>query len=576
MKNLTRTIMIILLLLSIASPTLATPSVFVELSHGESYATHGDSIDNDFNFPFHNMWLVYMKLESPDVVNGPYIEFTTDSNFVDINPWPTSINSPSVFVWDKPEDSLDSNQPETRAYLTEYVDLDKPGFVASRTVNTPILSSNSITQTVDFTLEFKDALPVDVNLIRVQLAGVGSEMVTELVTSQSSDSGWMLEPDSNGTWVMIPQGISIGTEYNFQVQVQCTKRPDYEGVTIYHKPEVSVMIADWQQLSSGTGTSTTLTHSQGETATFELNESVNWDRNVASNRKSVLFKTVSVPVDSNGLDVDKVELSYGERYDVNNASLGYHVGIEVECKNVIFADMNTPTGRTWPLTLVFISYPSRRIRPELWLDYLTREQLTDLGIVDGIYQVIFKDHLGASLTTTSSSLTLDTPTQIPHITSPAPGAENVGPRTTIRWNSVSDPNVDEIRVFLRSYRMAWKSKLWPWTSYTYDLPPRSAIMCDLFFCDNKFAGTSEGVSWNTVKSNIQRIYFSTGALPGDFDIDDEVNFDDLDFLTSHWLDTGCNDSSGDESDWCYGSDISMDGNVNFCDFSILADYWLYD
>lgn len=568
---------LVLMFLSSTSLTLATPSVFVELSHGESYATHGDSIDNDF-FPFLNMWIARMELKSPDVVTGPYVEFTTDSNFVDINPWPTStdINSPSVFVWDDPNHTLDSNMPEAGAYLTEYIDLDKPGFVASRTVNTPILSSNSITQTVDFTLEFKDALPVDVNLIRVQLAGVGSEMVTELVTSQSSDSGWMLEPDSNGTWVMIPQGISIGTEYNFQVQVQCTKRPDYEGVTIYHKPKVSVIIADWQQLSSETGTSTTLTHPpESETALFQLNETVNWVRNVASDRKGVYFETISVQVDSNGLEVDKVELSYGERYDVNNA---YRAGIEVECKNVILAEMTTPTGpnsRTWPLMFASQSYTSGGIRLNLWLDYLTSSQLTDLGITSGSYQVDFYDHLGGSLTATSSSLTLDTPTQIPHITSPALG-DVVEPRTTICWNSVSDPDVDEIRLLLMSHREYWDTRLSPnYTCYAYNLNPRSLFICDVLFCDNEPEVTPEGVSWNTMKCNVQRTHFSTSVLPGDFDIDDKVNFDDLDFLTSHWLDTGCNDSSGDESGWCYGCDIDKDSYVNFLDFAKLANYWLY-
>lgn len=572
-------LILVLMFLSSTSLTLATPSVFVELSHGTGYKTHGDSLANDF-FPFHNIWLVYMKLESPDVVTGPYVEFTTDSNFVNINPWPTSadINSPSVFVWDDPNRTLDSNLPETGVYLTEYVDLDKPGFVASRTVNTPVISSNSVIQTVDFTLEFKDALPADVNLIRVKLGSVGPKMVTESIISQNDLSPyWQIESD--GVWVTNPQaipgGLPLNTEYNFQAQIQCTKKPDYEGVTIYHKPKVSVIIADWQQLLSETGTSTTLTHPpESETALFQLNETVNWDRNVASNRKGVYFETISVQVDSNGLEVDKVELSYGERYDVNNA---YRAGIEVECKNVILAEMTTPTDdRTWPLMFASQSYTSGGIRLNLWLDYLTSSQLTDLGITSGIYKVDFYDHLGGTLRATSSSLTLDTPTQIPHITSPALG-DVVEPRTTICWNSVSDPDVDEIRLLLMSHREYWDTRLSPnYTCYAYNLNPRSLFICDVLFCDNEPEVTPEGVSWNTMKCNVQRTHFSTSVLPGDFDIDDKVNFDDLDFLTSHWLDTGCNDSSGDESGWCYGCDIDKDSYVNFLDFAKLAEYWLYD
>lgn len=584
MKRSSLILILVLMFLSSTSLTLATPSVFVELSHGESYATHGDNIDNDF-FPFLNMWIARMELKSPDVVTGPYVEFTTDSNFVSINPWPTSIdiNSPSVFVWDYPEDSLDSNWPEEGAYLTESINLERPGFIASRTVNTPVLSSNSTTQTVDFYLTFEDATPANVDTIIVQIGSTGFELVTESIISQNNlPPYWQNQGD--GVWTTNPQaipgGLPLNAEYHFQAQVDCTKQSEYEGVTIYHKPQITVILANWQQLSSETGTSTTLTHSEGETATFELNETVNWDRNVASDRKGVYFETISVPVDSNGLEVDKVEISYGERYDVNSLPLGYRAGMEVRCKNVILAEMTTPTGRKWPLMFISKSYTtgSDWLKLQLWLDCLDSSELTDLGIISGVYQVDFYDHLGGSLTATSSYLTLDTPTQIPHITSPVLG-NVVEPRTTITWDSVSDPDVDQIRLLLMSPREYWDTRLSPpgsWTGYTYDLPPRSTIICDLFFCNNEPEVTPEGVSWNTMKCNVQGTYFSTSAIPGDFDIDDEVNFDDLDFLASHWLDTGCNDSSGDESDWCYGCDIDKDSYVNFLDFAKLAEYWLYD
>ncbi|MHC5075420.1 MAG: S8 family peptidase [Planctomycetota bacterium] len=63
-------------------------------------------------------------------------------------------------------------------------------------------------------------------------------------------------------------------------------------------------------------------------------------------------------------------------------------------------------------------------------------------------------------------------------------------------------------------------------------------------------------------------------IPGDFEPDCDVDANDLDFFISHWLDTDCNDTAGDESDWCFGTDFNKLGTVDLLDFSVLADHWL--
>ncbi len=581
MKKSTQIVIIILSLLSISGPTLATPSVYVELSCGDSYSTYGDSIQN-VQWPFFHILLMYMNLQSPDVVTGPHIELTTDRSYIQMSRFYTSLQPPSTIIWDDPNENLDLNDGSTDfgVYLTEYISLMKPGFTANRTINTPVLSSSPTTQTIDFAVTFNDPLPANVDRVVIDIGEGGSEMVAESVISQNDVLYW--ENRGNGTWATIPAAISVGTEYHFEAQVQCTKRSGFEDVTIYHKPQTSVVMAQWHEPSPETGTSTTLTHPSEDTAVFRLNETVNWNRNVTDNRKGVYFEMISVPVDSNGLDVDKVELFYGKRYDVNDNVIehGYGTGIEVECKNVISAEMITPAGRSWPLECVPYSYEYYHqygIHLGLWIHSLTQEQLTDLGIVDGIYQVTFKDHLGGSLTTTSSYLTQQTPTQIPYIISPMLGQTDVGPRTTIKWDTVTDPNIDEERLTLMCTRTAHGYAYSPpnRTSVTKNLLPRTAYLCELRFSGTESETISEGVTFKGIGYNTKSIYFFTGAIPGDFDIDDKVNFDDLGFMAPHWLDTGCNDSSGDESDWCYGCDIDEDTYVNFIDFAKLAEYWLY-
>ena len=44
-------------------------------------------------------------------------------------------------------------------------------------------------------------------------------------------------------------------------------------------------------------------------------------------------------------------------------------------------------------------------------------------------------------------------------------------------------------------------------------------------------------------------------------------------LAEHWLDSGCDDSARDETDWCGGTDLSKDGWVNINDFALFAMTW---
>ncbi|MDH4242019.1 MAG: hypothetical protein OEW48_20860, partial [Phycisphaerae bacterium] len=59
-------------------------------------------------------------------------------------------------------------------------------------------------------------------------------------------------------------------------------------------------------------------------------------------------------------------------------------------------------------------------------------------------------------------------------------------------------------------------------------------------------------------------------LPGDFDVDGDVDWLDLGFFTDRWLYTGCTKTNG----FCDGADLNCGGTVNFKDFAKLAQYWL--
>jgi len=67
-----------------------------------------------------------------------------------------------------------------------------------------------------------------------------------------------------------------------------------------------------------------------------------------------------------------------------------------------------------------------------------------------------------------------------------------------------------------------------------------------------------------------RVTFEREKLPGDLNGDGFVNEQDLDILSSHWLETLCRDSN-----CCEGADVDRSSSVDFDDFAKFAEYWRF-
>ena len=61
--------------------------------------------------------------------------------------------------------------------------------------------------------------------------------------------------------------------------------------------------------------------------------------------------------------------------------------------------------------------------------------------------------------------------------------------------------------------------------------------------------------------------FLDGKEPG-------MDMDDLVFFAPHWLESDCNDIAGDETNWCFGTDLTKNGRVDWADFAEVAARWL--
>jgi hypothetical protein len=557
------TIAILWSVFGIVTPAFADlPVVSAGVDHGNWYwGVCGDSIDNN-ELPYAREWWLNINVTSPNVVTGPRFEFHSADTFTKLEPYPTLFTPPSTYIWDYPDRSLTGNN------CLELINdgVGSPGFTAERSVDNPILLNDVTTQTMNFTLKFEEPFLPGINYVSVHLGTDqgGQDIVEESVLSQNSVPGW--SNNGNGWWGINPDDVVIGTTYNFQVQIQCTKTPEYTGIAVFYKPQVSVSKGEYHSLPDVEGPNTVITHPEGETAYFQLNESVKWNRSDSLNRQDVFLSMVSVPIDDSTPDVNTIALRYGKNYDAAGTYLGHSFRIDIQDKNVTAAEVTTPAGRTWPLEV-----------EQNWIgwnaDLLTPDDLTALGIIEGTYNFTFKGLLGATITA-SVNLIFDTPTQIPRITYPSHCAENVKLPFSITWEPVQDISINNVTVQLGNNsedREDFYTELPDQNScFVPDETPYSEIDCDVSFDNAQTGQSTGGIKWTTYNYTQQKIHFTTGTFSSDFNGDGVVDFYDFAIIAKAWL------SKAGELNWNPVCDISEpeDNTIDWSDLAVFVQNWL--
>ncbi|MGD0785888.1 MAG: hypothetical protein ABR969_08745 [Sedimentisphaerales bacterium] len=547
----------------------ALPIVSVELTHGNWIYVNGDSINNN-NVPCERKWALSMNVESPDTVTGSRVEFHSTRPFTDFGSCPTLFTPPSTYIWDYPDRSLTGPGQSTGFQwieLTEGGFIASPGFTGIRNVNNPLLLDDVTTQIIDFTLKFVHSFEPGINNVSVKLGTFPQSqyIVEESILLQNNVSGWSNNGD--GWWSINPNNIVLDTNYIFQAHIGCVKRSQYSGIAVYHKPQAYVQTGEWNNLPGVNGPNTVTIHPEGETAYYQLNESVEWNRSTSLNRQDMSLGMISLPLYDSNPEVNAIELYYGKEYNAAGEYVGHSFSVNVVGRNVIAAEVTTPTGRTWPLEI-----------DEDWIgwdnaEFLTPADLTALGIVEGTYNFAFHGLLGSTITT-SVNMTFDTPTQSPNITYPHHWDKDVNIPLTVSWEPVQDTSINTIMIELENENGDWDfyAELPPGQSScpVSDVPPYDGIYCDVVFANRQTGQTPEGIEWSAYGYSLQSILFTSGTFRGDFDGDEDVDYYDLAAMSDAWL------SQPGDFNWNPDCDISepKDNIINFSDFAVFAQSWL--
>jgi hypothetical protein len=561
----------VLLILVLAFTTLTyadTSSLSIFVEHHDSLYTGGDWITYEV-YPYSNEWAFGMSSPSSGTVTGPRIEFTSDRFFKDWAPYHTGFVPQSTYVWDYPAKSITEGEEDMRIEVKEGGELITPKFMAARMVDDPMLVSDVCEQTMMLTLRFIESPqyePINGILVKLGTYPWDQTVLNETVMWQNSVPGWL--DCGDGTWWIDPWNVIVGADYNFQVQVQCIKNPEYQGISVFHKPAVFIAMWQWDDLSEVVGPSISVTHPEGETVTFRVNESVSWQGYTTTNKQEVFLRDISVPVDGNGIFVDTITTFYGREYDGTGAYLGRAFEAEVSGDNIVTAEVTMPTGRTWSMQI-----DDEGTSADIDFRLFSLTDLRSLGVVSGLCSYSLSDHLGNSISTVLDTV-LITPFQPPCITFPINEANSVGQSITVSWDTVWDSRIDTIYLSLESDEEDWElERELPPDQNSFSiagLPPNSQITCEIAFVNTQIGQISEGINWVVVGYTAQEIHFTTSPLTADLDADHDVDFVDFARFALSWR------AQSGEAGWNPDCDISspQDGMINELDLGVFSRSWL--
>ena len=289
----------------------------------------------------------------------------------------------------------------------------------------------------------------------------------------------------------MPENIIIGQEYVFTAQIWCTKLPSYHGSSVYHKPEVSLLFSNKVNLQDQFGSETTLVHPENKTTHFKVNENVLWQRSISSSRQDIKLERKTLVLNDSDMSVDQILIHMGKEYNGEHLYQGTGFGVEVEGQNIIEGTMISPGGQTWPFEI-----EEDGINLSIGDGRLSLETLTDLGIIPGIYEFTFNDHLSNSITTSIDLDFAKIPEQEAHILFPRHRQTGVSTNSNVIWEGVSDPNVNSIVIFIENDEETWEQEHWgiapEETSYPLNnLPIQDTFQCRLILGHMKESVTEE-------------------------------------------------------------------------------------
>jgi hypothetical protein len=268
-----------------------------EVSHGYGFVSENDSVNN---VPQIRTYIWLLQIYNTEDGTGqamvnPNITVLTDRKFTNFDPYEPIISG-EKYNWDLALELPESQFLMISANEPNHIDYVSPGFSANIQVSPEILRDPVTIQNFSLTFTLEDPLPADVNTLGIYIRqprpfpDPQSQRVNYAVLSLNGVEDWSIFPDQG--WSANLSEIAIGKTYQFHAQLEAVKSPQVEE-NITAKPEVLIIYMNYSDLGIiGTGSSATVTHPEGLTATVSAEGEYEWSAWVCHSRQDFWFSEI--------------------------------------------------------------------------------------------------------------------------------------------------------------------------------------------------------------------------------------------------------------------------------------------
>ena len=292
-------LLLLMLPFSIVTAQNTINDVYVELSHGDWYSTHEDSISN-VPIMWDHHWLINY-VNNPDksglAVINPKVTLKSPLDLVRFGPDWTTNPEPGLYVWDFTGlEMVEAAHLPISFWEHNGIVEDRPRFSATRSVDPEHLTETTTSQIATVQFKLEEELPPGINHISVRIgtpiiAYQEYVLVKGEVVSQVPVEGWDIWTDGVvAFWSSDPSRVEVGETYVFRATLSLTKSPELSGSPLY-KPTVMIGYDQWDHSSPIVGSSASIEY-LGMQVTYSADGEYWWNPSVGVYRRDLILNEV--------------------------------------------------------------------------------------------------------------------------------------------------------------------------------------------------------------------------------------------------------------------------------------------
>ena len=490
------------------SAQAATPQVEVLINNRRVIRAMADSVPSGTYTANSDYWVAY------DVRNGSVLDTRVDFEL------PAGIahfdsHFPAWGAWVEAEQAWKARTVGALSGMQVYefdsyptrVPVDLP-YSAARTVSNPVMTSDTVTQTIGLDLTFDASFSgYEVGEVNLIAPWEAPDDFSYSITSLTAPTGWgsnAASADARQFYTIQDPAAFAGNTYHFEAVVDVTKTGPLAGVDTYHKP-YTFLGFHTDTSHNVVGTSVTLPMSDGVSATFSASETVDFETHAGIVYDLDFRKVVA---SAGPASAQEIELVRQQRTTPSGTVLdGFWAN--VYGTSIVEATLTLPGGGV---------YAMEGDQGGDWdFGLETTDPANDLAqFVPGTYTFAITGTDGVTRDYDVELVAGDLPSDAPALDQ-GTGFSTSDPRPLLTWAAPTDPNVDIVAFMMESLGDGFDDELFGDTSLLGYTPGTDLDLggywIEHYFGDLVAKGTVDGAVYSVIYAKGRDSYINIVPEP---------------------------------------------------------------